>query len=172
MRHIGFCIALVVASPFASSIAAAGCMPIMGNVKLTPDAACTVTTFPGLQGQPFVGECYKFTLKLAGVLPVYGYSGVTAEAMSGIYTGDATSSPASVQENRMLLTARSTLVMAGTRLYAAEVIISSNGDLVTEQSVITGTDGKGQLKNASGGFAILGNSVGQTAQVIGKICTP
>ncbi len=172
MRHIGFCIALAVASPVASSIAAADCMPIMGNIKLTPDAACSVASFPGLQGQPFVGECYKFTLKLAGVLPVYGYSGVTSEALTGMYAGGTTASPASVQENRTLLTARSTLAMAGTRLYAAEVIISSTGDLVTEQSVITGTDGKGQFKNASGGFAILGNSVGQTAQVVGKICTP
>jgi hypothetical protein len=43
---------------------------------------------------------------------------------------------------------------------------------VTEQSVITGTNGQGLLRNATGGFAVLGDSREQPAQVRGQICTP
>jgi hypothetical protein len=169
MRYIALCLTLAAVSPLAS----ADCLPILGTVQLTQDPGCTVMTFPGMRGQPFVGECYKDVLKLGGMLPVYGYSGVTSEAMTSMYGGSTAATPASVQGSRTLLTARSTLTMGGTRIYAAEVIISSNnGDMVTEQSVITGTDGKGLFKNATGGFTILGNSVNDTAQLHGKICTP
>jgi hypothetical protein len=187
MRHIALCLVLAAASPLAS----AGCLPILGTVKLTPEqpGTCTVGTFPGMQGQPFLGNnydpqhpenstpgCFTAVLKLGGLLPAYGYSGVTSEKMTNVLppffpqSGSEAFSPASVQGDRTVLTARSTFSLAGTRLYAAEVIIDS-GDMVTEQSVITGTDGKGLFKNATGGFVILGNSIGETAQVRGEICT-
>lgn len=186
MRHIALCLALAAASPLAS----AGCLPIVGTVKLTPEplGTCTVATsfaFPGIGTSPTEGQflvqskdqslCYKSVLKLGGLIPAYGYSGVTSEPMET--AAGPGRSPAIVQValkdqvERSVLTARSTFVVGGTRFYAAEVIIESDG-LVTEQSVITGTDGKGLFKKATGGFTILGNSLGETAQVRGQICTP
>lgn len=169
MRHIALCLALAAASPLAS----AGCLPILGTVQLTPLSDCSVMqNYSGMQGQPFVGECYKDVLKLGGLLPASGYSGVTSETISSLLPqGGTAASPASVQGGRTLLTARSTFSLGGTRFYAAEVIIQS-GAQVTEQSVITSTDGNGLFKNATGGFTILGNSIVQTAQVQGQICTP
>jgi hypothetical protein len=177
MRYIALCLALAAASPLAS----AGCLPIIGTVKLTLDQTpervpiCTVATIPGMQGQHFMGPgaCYKNELKLVGLPAIHGYSGVTSEAISGS-DGGVTSSPAGVQGNRTIWTARSTFSLLGTRFYTAEVIIDTgNGLMVTEQSVITNTDHNGSLfKNATGGFTILGNSIGETAQVRGHICTP
>ncbi len=167
MRRLALCLVLAAASPFAS----AGCLPVVGSIKLTPDEACTVASFPGMQGQPFIGECYSAVLKLGGLLPAHGYAGVTSEALTSLLpNGGVAVSPASVQGGRNLVTARSTFALAGTRIYAAEVIIAS-GDMVSEQSIITGTDGKGLFKNATGGFTIFGNSIGETAQVRGQICT-
>ena len=95
-----------------------------------------------------------------------------SEPMSSLVPGGGTVlTPAGGQATRSILTARSTFVPAGTRYYAAEVIID-NGGFVTEQSVITGTDRNGLLRNASGSFAILGNNIGEIAQMRGQICTP
>jgi len=169
MRYFALCFALAATSTLAS----AGCVPILGTVKLTQDPGCAVATFPGMQGQPFVGECYKDVLKLGGLVPAYGYSGVTSEMISSLLSGGGEArSPAIAQGGRTLLTARSTFSLGGTRLYAAEVILDSGSGLVTEQSVITGTDGKGLFKNATGGFTILGNSIGETAHMQGQICIP
>jgi hypothetical protein len=177
MHRIALCLALAA----ASSLASAGCLPIIGTVQLTPEPAgtCTVATDPGMQGQPFLGNvdpaqpgCFKSVVKLVGLPIAQGYSGVTSEAITGgLPPHGVTYSPAGVQGNRALLTARSTLSMGGTRLYAAEVIIESGNGLVTEQSNITGTDGKGLFKNATGGFTIMGNSIGENAQLRGQICT-
>jgi hypothetical protein len=157
----------------ASNAAWAGCFPISGTVQLTPEPPGTCTVATQYTANPgFIGDCYTFTLKLGGLLPSYGHAGVTSELMSSLVpSGGAAASPAQVQGDRNVLTARSTFTLAGTRFYAAEIIVDSNG-FVTEQSVITGTDGKGLLRNASGGFTILGNSIGQPAQVRGEICTP
>jgi hypothetical protein len=161
--------ALATVTPFA----AAGCLPIVGTVKLSPDATCTVASFPGLQGQPFIGECFTVALKLGNLVPANGHAGVTSEMItSSLDNGGLAASPATVQDKRAVLTARSTFTLAGTRFYAAEVIIDSGNGNVTEQSIITGTDGKGLFKNAQGTLNILGNSIGETAQVRGKICTP
>jgi hypothetical protein len=152
--------------------ATAGCLPVIGTVQLTEEATCQVANlYPA--GTPFVGapSCYQVTLKLGGLLPAYGHAGVASEAVqSQLPEGGVAASPAAVQ-GRGLLTARSTFSLGGTRFYAAEVIVDSNG-FITEQSVITGTDGRGLFKNASGGFTVLGNSIGETAQVRGQICTP
>lgn len=99
-------------------------------------------------------------LKLGGILPASGYAGLTLEGPQD-----------PVQGNRSILTARSTFKFVRTRFFASEIIIES-GDVVTEQSVITGTDGRGLFKNADGYFHILGNSIGQPAKVRGEICNP
>lgn len=50
----------------------------------------------------------------------------------------------------------------------------SSGQLVpaavTEQIVITGTDGQGSWANVSGHLTVAGNSIGQPAPLIGRIC--
>lgn len=158
----------------AANIAYAGCLPIAGTVQLTPEppGTCTVAAYyqpdPGFVRGDF---CYTVTLKLGGLSSAYGHAGVTSELMTSAVTGDEAASPVTAQNGRDILTARSTFTLAGTRFYAAEVIIESGG-FVTEQSIITGTDGRGLLRNADGGFAILGNSIGQPAPVRGQICTP
>lgn len=154
----------MLATVFIAALAPAGqaaCLPIVGTAQLSEDGACRVRGYFSLE-VPFVGapECYKTTIKLGGILPSSGYSGVTAEP-----------GPVAVQGDRAVLTARSTFSIGGTRIYAAEVIVQS-GAVVTEQSVITGTDGRGLFKNASGYFHILGNSIGQPAQVYGQLCLP
>lgn len=169
MRHIALSLALAIVAPLAD----AGCLPVLGTVRLTPDAACGVATVPGMEGQPFIGECFKTVLSLGGLLPAYGYSGVTTEPLTGLLPPNAVAaSPATLQGGRNVLTARTTFSLGGTRFYAAEVVIDSGNGIVTEQSVITGTDGKGLFRNATGNFAILGNSINETAQIRGQICTP
>lgn len=156
-----------------SQFANAACLPIFGTVQLSPEqpGVCTIATLPGMEGQPFIGECFALTLKLAGFAKGHGHSGVTSEPVASLFPGGGVGmTPATAQGGRNVLTARSTFSLGGTRFYAAEVIIDSNGK-VTEQSIITGTDGKGMFKNASGVLTILGNSVGQPAQVRGEICT-
>lgn len=157
----------------ASQLAQAGCLPVFGTVQLSQEApgVCTVATIPGMEGQPFIGECYALTLKLAGFAKSYGHSGITSEPMASLIPGGGVAmSPATGQDGRNVLTARSTFSLGGTRFHAAEIIVDSNGK-VTEQSIITGTDGQGLFKNASGVLTILGNSVGQPALVHGEICT-
>lgn len=181
MRHLALCLALAAAAPLAS----AGCLPVIGTVILTPElpGTCTVQAmqvggqWPGLN---FLGNydpsnpvCFTSKLKLVGLPAINGHSGVTSELMGSLLPGGgAAASPAGVQDNRAILTARSTFALGGTRFYAAEVIIDTgHGQMVTEQSVITSTDGKGLFKNATGGFTILGNSIGETARVQGQLCT-
>lgn len=157
----------------SSPLAQAGCLPVLGTVQLSQEqpGTCTVAMIPGMEGLPFIGECYATTLKVAGFIKSQGYSGVTAEPMASLLpNGGVAMTPMAGQGGRQILTARSTFSMAGTRFYAAEIIINSDGQ-VTEQSIITGTDGKGLFKNATGVMTIIGNSLGQPAQVRGKICT-
>jgi hypothetical protein len=166
-KNFALSLLLVTSAPYA----VAECLPILGTVKLTPEAACTVATFPGMQGQPFIGECFSLTLKIGGLLTATGYAGVTSEMMTSVLpNGGMAASPAIVQNNRTVLTARSTFSLGGTRFYAEEIIIDSGNGQVTEQSIITGTDGKGLFKNATGSMTILGNSIGETAQVRGSLC--
>lgn len=157
-----------------ANVAYAGCLPIAGTVELTPDASCAVRTFYAAPptGPFFVGECFAVTLKLGGLLPAHGYAGVTAEPMTNS-SNETVVGPVALptQGGRQVLTARSTFTLAGTRFFAAEVIIDS-GSFVTEQSVITGTNGEGWLKGATGGFVVLGDSINQSAPVRGQICTP
>lgn len=183
MRHLALCLALAAATPLAS----AGCLPVFGTVILTPEQAgtCTVQAMQA-QGQwpglTFLGNydpsnpaCFTSKLKLVGLPAITGYSGVTSEAMVSLLPGGiggAAASPVGVQDNRAILTARTTFTLGGTRIYAAEVIIDTgHGQTVTEQSVITHTDDKGLFKNAKGGFTIMGNSIGETARVQGQLCT-
>jgi hypothetical protein len=41
---------------------------------------------------------------------------------------------------------------------------------VTEQIIITGTDGQGAFANATGHLSVVGDSRGQSARVLGEIC--
>ena len=129
--------------------------------------------------------CFTTTLKLLGFGTSTGYSGVTSEPLIG--NGSGTTTPAyvpaddGVTPRQQVLTARSWLpinLTNGTVISTAEVIIiqpDSNSALppkrVTEQSVITSATG-GLLNNATGGFVITGNSIGQEAPIKGELCLP
>ncbi|HRH80473.1 MAG TPA: hypothetical protein PLW81_05455 [Thiobacillaceae bacterium] len=151
---LGFALAATVQA------ANAACIPILGTVQTDPDETCKIQDYyddPIFLGAP---NCFRVTMKLAGILPATGYAGLTMEP-----------GPQVVQDFRQVLTARSTFSLAGTRVYTAEVLVQSGG-FVTEQSIITGTDGRGLFRNVTGGFTVLGNSIGQPAQVRGQLCTP
>lgn len=151
---------MAMALALQASAVQAFCLPIQGSVHMVPDPTCQVAShFPDV---PFaLGEnCYQVTLKLGGFLPAYGHAGVTLEP-----------GPVSMQDGRTVLSARSTFTMAGTRVYAAEIAVMS-GDVVTEQSLITGTDGRGLLRGVTGNFNVLGNSIGKTVPVRGSLCLP
>ena len=165
MRNIILCLALVT----SSSLANANCQSIRGYLTQAPLPDCSeVANIPGMQNLPFVGECFKSELKLQKQPIAYGYSGVTSEELYGQF-GTTAYSPAIAMDGRSLLTVRSTFSLGGTRFYTSEVLIA-NGDAVIEQSVITATDGKGQYKNATGSFTILGNSTIAPAYIFGEIC--
>lgn len=164
-----------------TSVATAECLPIFGTVQLAPDKKCTVASlydshdptvvFLGEVGAPPEQACFSVELKLGGILPARGFAGLTAESSPvPIYQGSF---------ERSLLTARSTFKLGRTQFYAAEIIIESRNvddpdtqPIVSEQSIITGTNGRGLYRNASGYFNILGNSIGERARVSGEICTP
>lgn len=153
-------LALGIALAVSLQAAQGGCLPILGTVQTDPDETCKVLDYyddPIFLGAP---NCFRVTMKLAGILPSTGYAGLTLEP-----------GPLVVQDFRQVLTARSTFSLAGTRVYTAEVLVQS-GDFVTEQSIITGTDGRGLFRNVTGGFTVSGNSLGQPAQVRGQLCTP
>lgn len=158
----------------SATLAHAACVPIQGTVQTMPEAAgrCTVASYYP-PGTPFVGrdQCYTLVLKARGLPNAHGYAGVTVEPIASLLpNGGQALSPAAVQ-GRQLLTARSTFALGGTRFYLSEIIVESDG-IVTEQSVITGTDGRGTYAQASGGFHVLGNSIGAAAPVRGQLCSP
>ena len=190
MRHI----ATLALTLFPALAFAGTCMPVVGTVRLTPETnACTIAN--SMPGVPFdTTQCFKMTMKLGGFLPAYGYAGVTHEPLTGLLLDPqpagiqpgTIASPAYVglesPPRQSLLTARSTFSLGGTQFYAAEVIVSQLKWIdtstalplrVTEQSVITGTNGQGLFaKYTTGGVTIIGNSIGQDAQVRGEICQP
>ena len=170
---------------------AGACLPVVGTVKLVPESTCMISgKYPTLfflgtvdSSQPW---CFTTTLKLLGFGTSTGYSGVTSEPLRDV-NGGVISTPAhvpvddGVAPRQQVLTARSWLpinLTNGTVISTAEVIIiqpDSNPTLppkrVTEQSVITSATG-GLLHNATGGFVITGNSIGQEAPIKGELCLP
>lgn len=181
----------------APAVANATCQVVTGSVFLLPDVdsngspACTVSTM--IDDAPFAaGQCFSVNLSLFGLPAGRGFAGVTHEVAVGV-DENATVSPLTLLEpgetgdtlpgsaptvRHQVLTARSAIGIGfgpfRTVVYSTDVIVVHPQDaalpIVTEQIVISGTDGKGLFKNATGHLTVLGNSIGQSAPVVGQLC--
>lgn len=180
---------LPLALVLASSVASAACLPVVGSVKLTPLASCTGLEPVG--GVPFLGQCFSVHLSLFGFPAATGYAGPTSEPIIGA-NGVPTVTPAFVPVSaaipvprQSIQTARSAVVLGKgaqrTTLYSNDVIIAQlqmGADgvpvpvAVTEQLMITGSDGKGAYAKVTGNLTIAGNSIGAQAPLTGRLCLP
>ena len=173
------------------STAGAACFPVVGSVTLTSDPACTVAGHIPAPGTPgawvYTGQCFSVRLSVLGFPLGNGYAGVTAEPILGA-DNTATMTPAVIPVDgqplprQIVQTARSAITLGSgsrrTTLYSSDVTVIqpdfSSGQLepaaVTEQIIITGTDGQGSWANVTGHLTVAGNSIGQPAPLMGKIC--
>lgn len=170
------------------ALASAACVPVVGSVKLLPDASCAINAL-GSQVPAYQNQCFSVALSLLGFPAASGYAGVTAEPLAGL--AGTTATPAAVINaatqlpRQSIQTARSAVSIGSgayrTTLFTNDVIVAQvtyNADgstavgAVTEQILITGTDGKGAYSKVTGNLTVLGNSIGTSANVTGKLCLP
>jgi hypothetical protein len=180
-------IALVLLSALAPGLAtAATCHSVAGFVRLTPDAACTIqSAFPSPSPYFDPQQCYRVSLRLTGYPPGTGYAGVSVEPVSGLLSQTPIGStpvfvPRSETRAQEVLTARSVIAIgsgaARTQIYTSDIIVVAATlpafapVAVTEQILVTGTDGAGNWAGASGYLAVLGSSIGRDAPVRGQLC--
>ncbi|MCB1906615.1 MAG: hypothetical protein KDH15_04540 [Rhodocyclaceae bacterium] len=185
MKHL-FAIAAFGCLPV---FAQADCQPVSGAVQLTPGASCEALEGQ-LQHAHFTGDCFAVTLALDGFPTSRGLAGLTREVTASL-EGDVALTPLFIPEDsdpslvrQQILTARSAISIGWgrhrTTVYTSDLINVSRpqfgaaGELVggftTEQVTITHTDGKGPLAGVSGTLAVLGNSIGRGAPVVGELC--
>ena len=182
-------ILLPLALTLASGVAGAACVPVIGSVKLQPLASCNGLAPVG--DVPFLGQCFSVQLSLLGFPVATGYAGPTSEPIIGA-TGVPTVMPAVIPVSASLpvprqsiQTARSVVYIGTgkhrTALYSNDVIVAqvklaADGSMstgaVTEQILISGSDGKGAYAKVTGHLNVLGNSIGTSASVTGKLCLP
>jgi len=184
MRALKFCLAPIALSlGILPATAGAGCLPVVGSVTLTPDNACTIAAH--VPGPQYIGQCFSVKLSVLGFPTGYGYAGVTSEPVFGADHA-ATVTPAYVpvdgqpaQPRQIIQTARSAIALGtGSRrtiLYSSDVTIIKpdvpvERTVVTEQIIITGTDGQGYWADVTGNLVVTGYSIGQPAPVVGQIC--
>lgn len=178
-----------IALALSAGMAAGACQPVVGTVKLQRDSACNVMAL--ISGPIFTGECFSVQLSLLGFPLASGFAGLTSEPIVGA-NGVPTATPAVIPDSaqsplprQIVQTARSVVALGSgsrrTTLYSSDVnvmqpVIGTDGQIslgaVTEQILITGSDGLGAYANATGYLSVVGNSVGQSAPVAGKICLP
>lgn len=158
------------------------CVALSGSVKLTPDAACTISQ--RVPGVPFLGApgtCFSIAVK--GTLPGSGYAGMTLENVIGPVTGSLAQSPVimneaglaattdefNLPETRRVFNSRSAFSLPGGTLYTVDVGIVGGG-AASEQLIISGGDGF--YKNASGILYTYNSVIGQWGPYTGKLCLP
>ncbi len=173
----------------APCLAQADCSPVSGSVQLAADPQCQVADhFPTTY---FPGQCFTVSLSIFGLPPGRGFAGVSIEPTLG-GDGHVTTTPLAIPEDaapsvprQLVQTARSAIAVGWgpfrTTLYSSDVTVvrpsfdAAGGigadSIVTEQIVITGTDGKGLFANTTGHLVVLGNSIGQSARVVGELCS-
>ncbi|MCB1957206.1 MAG: hypothetical protein KDG55_16120 [Rhodocyclaceae bacterium] len=165
-------------------VAHAACQNVTGSVLLVPDGACQVQT--QITDAAFdTSQCFSVTLSIFGLPIGRGYAGVTNEVAVdedlnlsvtplNLIEGGATPTV-----RNQIQTARSAIVVGSglfkTTLYSTDVVVirpqgPGGAPVVTEQVVLSGTDGKGLFRNTTGSLVVLGNSIGQSAPVAGQLC--
>lgn len=173
----------------ASTGLSAACLPVVGSVKLLPDASCQIN-LDQTRPSALAGQCYSVSLNLAGLPVGRGFAGVTSgvvssDGISGLPTPAGVLHPGAPVPEQSIQTARSQITVGSgslkTTLYTRDVIVAqlvwgpsgpTFGEAVTEQIIITGTDQKGLFAKATGYLSVAGNSIGRSAPVSGKICLP
>lgn len=198
MRKCLFSVFVILMGAVTSDVALAfggnSCKYVFGRVKLTPDATCNVVaehavlgiapapTFLGALGQP--DAC--FTVKIRGALRGNGFAGLTSEPIIPLGPTPPGATPGLLAEagslplqnppfaTRQILTARSVISIGGDLIGTADVILLGGGargngqDFVTEQLI--STVGTGDLADTKANLTVLGNSIGQWASYIGRLC--
>jgi hypothetical protein len=154
----------------------------VGTLVLQPAAsACndlgvTVITLPAPPNGAPVEQC--FSVAIRGGLQGTGVAGVYLQHVLSLATSQASSSPlvvglpnvAATFQDRQILTAKSKLKLRGGTLESQEIIlITPPGDVVEQALLLNGT---GRYKGAYGSLAIVGNSIGEAAPYVGRICLP
>ena len=171
-----------------SGVAGAACVPVLGSVRLLPDASCQINAL-GSQVPAYQNQCFSVALNLVGFPAATGFAGVTAEPLVGL--SGPTATPAAVIDaatslpRQSIQTARSVVYIGTgkhrTALYSNDVIVAqvklaADGSMstgaVSEQILISGSDGKGAYAKVTGHLNVLGNSIGTSASVTGKLCLP
>jgi hypothetical protein len=135
-----------------------------------------------VNGPQFTGECFSVQLSLFGLPVGNGYAGLRREpilsaagnaATPAFIPNDNSQSPRQVIQTARSAVSLGLLPARRTTLYTSDVIvIQPTTGAVTEQIVITGTDGRGAYANATGHLTVIGSSIGQSAPVMGSICLP
>lgn len=190
MRRITPKILVSLAVGMAAGTAGAACSQVAGSVRLVPDATCQIAS--KIPGPTYIGSCFNVQLSLIGLPTGTGYAGVTSEALVGA-NGVGTASPAVIPSDaspmiprQLVQTARSAITLGKgghqTTLYTSDVVViqptfDAAGQMgqpaaVSEQIIITGSDNRGAYAKVTGNLTVIGNSIGQTVPVLGKICLP
>ncbi|MBS0354608.1 MAG: hypothetical protein JSR83_12000 [Proteobacteria bacterium] len=191
MRRIAPKILVPLAISMVAGTAGAACNQVAGTVRLLPDATCQIAA--KVPGHTYIGSCFSVQLSLIGLPGASGYAGVTAEPLIGA-NGVGTVAPAVVPSDfspvvprQIVQTARSAITIGKgsnqTTLYTTDVMVvqptfdattgqMGNPAALSEQILITGSDNKGAYAKVTGNLTIIGNSIGQSVPVLGKLCLP
>ncbi len=155
-------IALLITSMMVFQVAFANpvCKKVFGDVIIEPEpfGTCTVDDGSGaFLGNPTpFGQPGCFTITLQGSLQGSGFSGLTRETVLSPETGGVIVTPGLIlADGTFLGTSRAQLTVFGTIAYTRDVIVTNINGNVTQQIVITGTNGQGPLADATGVFSVL-----------------
>jgi hypothetical protein len=191
MRRIAPKILVSLAISMVAGTAGAACNQVAGTVRLLPDASCQIAA--QIPGPTYIGSCFSVHLSIIGLPAASGYAGVTAEPLVGV-NGVGTAAPAVIPSDfsqavprQIVQTARSAITIgkgsSQTTLYTTDVMVvqptfdattgqMGNPATVSEQILISGSDNKGAYSKVTGNLTIVGNSIGQSVPVLGKLCLP
>lgn len=191
MRRIAPKILVPLTVSMVAGTASAACVQAAGTVRLIPDASCQIAV--QAPGPTYIGSCFSVNLSIIGLPAATGYAGVTSEALVGA-NGVGTASPAVIPSDanpavprQIVQTARTAITIGRgshqTTLYTSDVVViqptfdATTGQMgvpaaVSEQIIITGSDNKGAYARVTGNLTVIGNSIGQTVPVMGRLCLP
>lgn len=171
-------VAALLTTAFGPSQASGFCLPMFGEVRLTPETPPTCTVAAKIPGAPFVGSPLCFRVEVRGLYSGSGFAGVTSDTLyQALPPGSGSIQTPAVllaPQARQVVTAQAVLNLPGGSVLTNDIILESpertGGTVVTEQLVITG--GTGIYEQAGGNLVVLGDSRGKWASFRGSLCFP
>ena len=164
------------------------CIPVVGLVRLLPDATCAVTAqYPGpayLAGIGIPGTCFSLEIRSFGLLAnASGVSGLTSETAISPLTQTGAPTPLTLNEGgltptpnefgmpetRQLFTGRSVITTPIGKLYTADAGVRG-ADSSAEELLLA--QGSGAFTGATGKVFLTGNTVGRWGAFHGEVCSP